>query len=240
MDTESEQSVTLTLPFPFGNEQVFRYQALEDIIEVLIRNPFRSFTVSQLRDLTDSGSKTTTNAIALLEQLGLVDVEPAGRSKQISLDRERVSIPDDPLFAIPQDDFRPPVRAVLERAPVAIPSFSALVLFGSVARGEADRRSDIDLWILVEETDDLLQARRAATELATDLSERRFHGEASERDRGDRYAFEVLVESVETAQNYDEELVDILTTGIVLEDSEALQRVKDAVLNGRQEARGDV
>nr|WP_274326211.1 nucleotidyltransferase domain-containing protein [Halosimplex aquaticum] len=24
-------------------------------------------------------------------------------------------------------------------------------MFGSVARGEADRRSDIDLWVLVEE-----------------------------------------------------------------------------------------
>jgi len=240
MNTESEQRVTLTVPFPFGDKQVFRYQALEDIIEVLIRNPFRSFTVSQLRDLTDSGSKTTTNAIALLEQLDLVDIEPVGRSKQVSLNRERASIPDNPLFAIPQDEFRPPVRAVLERAPEVIPSFSALVLFGSVARGEADRRSDIDLWVLVKDTDDLLQARRAATELAANLSDRRFHGRAGERERGDRYGFEVLVESVETAESHDEKLVDILATGIVLEDSEALQRVTDAVLNGRQAAPSDV
>jgi predicted nucleotidyltransferase len=240
MNTQSEQSVTLTVPFPFGEEQVFRYRALEDIVEVLVRNPFRSFTVSQLRNLTDSGSKTTTNAVALLEQLDLVDIEKTGRSKQVSLARNRVSIPDDPLFAIPQDEFRPPVRTFLDRVPEAIPSFAGLVLFGSVARGEADRRSDIDLWVLVEETDSLLQARRAATDLAADLSERRFHSGASERDRGDRYAFEVLVESVETAESHDEELVDILTTGIVLEDSEALQRVKDAVLDGQQEARSDV
>ncbi len=240
MNTQSEQSVTLTLPFPFGEEQVFRYRALEDIVEVLVRNPFRSFTVSQLRDLTDSGSKTTTNAVALLEQLDLVDIEQTGRSKQVSLAREHVSIPDNPLFAIPQDEFRSPVRAFLDRVTEAVPSCSAVVLFGSVARGEADRRSDIDLWVLVEDTDDLLQARRAATELAADLSERRFRGGASDPKSGDRYVFEVLVESVETAESHDEELVDILTRGIVLEDSEALQRVKDTVLDGRQEARSDV
>jgi hypothetical protein len=144
------------VPFPFGEEQVFQYRALEDIVEVLVRNPFRSFTVSQLRDLTDSGSKTMTNAVALLEQLDLVDIEQTGRSKQVSLAREHVSIPDGPLFAIPQDEFRPPVRAFLDRAQETIPSFSGLVLFGSVARGEAGRRSDIDLWVLVEETDSLL------------------------------------------------------------------------------------
>ena len=240
MDTQSEQSVTLTVPFPFGEEQVFRYQALEDIVEVLVRNPFRSFSVSQLRDLTNSGSKTTTNAVALLEQLALVDIEQTGRSKQVSLAREHVSIPDNPLFTIPQDEFRPPVRAFLDRVSEAVPSCSAVILFGSVARGEADRRSDIDLWILVEDTDDLLQARRAATELAANLSERRFQEGASDREGGDRYAFEVLVESVETAESHDEELVDILTTGIVLEESEALQRVKDAVLDGQRGVRSDV
>ncbi len=240
MDTQSVQSVTLTLPFPLGNQQVFRYQALEDILELLVRNPFRSFTVSQLRDLSDSGSKTTTNAVVLLEQLNLVDVESTGRSKLVSLNREQVSLPNDPLFTIPQDEFRPPVREFLDHASKDIPAFSGLVLFGSVARGEADRRSDIDLWILIEETDRLLSARRTATELATNLSERRFHNETRSQKSGDRYEFEVLVESVETAKNYTDELVDILTTGIVLEDSEDLQRVKDTVLDNRHEIQHDV
>jgi hypothetical protein len=48
----------------------------------------------------------------------------------------------------------------------------------------------------------------------------------------DTTAFEVLVESVETAESHDEELVAILTTGFVFEDSKLLQRVTDAVLDG--------
>lgn len=229
MDTKSEQSVGLHVPFPLGEEQVFRYEAMEDVLELLIRNPFREFTVRQLRKLTDNGSKTTTRAVDLLQQLGLVRVDESGRSRNVSLNREQVTIPDEPVFALPQDEFREPVRKFVERAREEVPSFSALVVFGSVARGEADRQSDIDIWILVDDEDDLLQARRTATDIAVDLGERRF-GEADER-----YEFEVLVESVESAMSHGEggDGIDgVLAEGVVIEDSDALGRVKDVVLGG--------
>lgn len=228
MDTLSEQTV-LHVPFPFGEKQVFRYQAMEDIIELVIRNPFREFTVRQLRDITDNGSKTTTHAVDLLQQLGLVRVDESGRSRDVCLNREQVTLPDEPLFALPQDEFREPVREFVERARTEVPSFSALVVFGSVARGEADRQSDIDTWILIDEDDDLLRARRTATDIAADLDERRFG------DSGDRYEFEVLVESVESAVSQgeaDDGIAEVLVEGIVIEDSEALERVKDVVLDG--------
>jgi len=74
MRTNSAQNTTIHLPFPFGEGRVFRYEALEDILQLLIQNPFRAFTVTQLRDLTNSGTKTTTNAVNLLEQVDLVAV----------------------------------------------------------------------------------------------------------------------------------------------------------------------
>ena len=40
MGTKSELSIGLHVPFPFGEEQVFRYRAMEDVLELLIRNPF--------------------------------------------------------------------------------------------------------------------------------------------------------------------------------------------------------
>ena len=229
MDTVSEQSIELHVLFPFGEEQVFRYGAMEDVLELLIRNPFREFAVRQLRDITDNGSKTTSRAVDLLQQLELVCVDESGRSKHVRLNRERVTTPDEPLFALPQDEFREPVRAFAERAREEVPSFSALVVFGSVARGEADRRSDVDVWILVDDNDDLLQARRAATDIAVDLGERRFG------DEGNRYGFEALVESVESAVSHGEAedgIDEVLAEGVVIEDSEALGRVKDVVLGG--------
>jgi predicted nucleotidyltransferase len=224
------------MPFPFGEEQVFRYKAIEDVLELLIRNPFREFTVRQLREITGNGSKTTTRAIDLLQQLQLVRVDESGRSRNVCLNRERATIPDEPLFALPQDEFREPVKEFTERARTAVPSLSALVVFGSVARGEADRQSDIDIWILIDDADDLLRARRTATDIAVDLSDTRF-GEA-----GDRYEFEVLVESVESALNHgkaDNEIDEILAEGIVIEDSESLERVKDVVLAGAEAAEVD-
>ncbi|WP_170938359.1 nucleotidyltransferase domain-containing protein [Halorubrum sp. Hd13] len=229
MDTESNQSVELHVPFPLGEEQVFRYEAMEDVLELLIRNPFREFTVRQLRGLTDNGSKTTTRAVDLLQQLGIVRVDESGRSRNVSLNREQVTIPDEPVFALPQDEFREPVREFAERAQEEVPSFSALVVFGSVARGEADRQSDIDIWMLVDNDDNLLQARRTATDIAVDLGEQRF-GEP-----GERYEFEVLVESVKSAVSHgekDDGIDDVLGEGIVIEDSDALERVKDVALGG--------
>jgi predicted nucleotidyltransferase len=217
------------MPFPFGEEQVFRYAAMEDVLELLIRNPFREFTVRQLRELTNNGSKTTTRAVDLLQQLELVRVDERGRSRRVRLNRERVAIPNEPFFALPQDEFREPVRAFAKRARAEVPSFSALVVFGSVARGEADRQSDIDVWILIDDNDALLPARRAATDIAVELSEERF-GEAS-----DRYEFEVLVESVTSAVSHgeaDDGIDEVLAEGIVIDDSDALERVKDVVLGG--------
>ncbi|MDR5674249.1 nucleotidyltransferase domain-containing protein [Halalkaliarchaeum sp. AArc-GB] len=233
MGTKSDQRVGLHISFPFGEEQVFRYVAMEDVLELLTCNPFREFTVRQLREITDNGSKTTTRAVDLLQGLGLVRVDESGRSRSVRLNRERVMIPEEPLFALPQDEFREPVREFVERARREVPSFSALLVFGSVARGEADRRSDIDVWLLVEDSDDILQARRTATDIAVDLGEKRF-GEP-----GDRYEFEVLVESVESAVSHgeaDDGIDEVLAEGIVIEDSDALERVKDVALGGADAA----
>ncbi|AQL42271.1 hypothetical protein BV210_05885 [Halorientalis sp. IM1011] len=227
MGTGGDQSVGLHLSFPFGEEQVFRYEAMEDVLELLIRNPFREFSVRQLRDITDNGSKTTSRAVDLLQQLALVRVDESGRSKRVRVNRERVMIPDEPLFTLPQDEFREPVRAFAERVRTEVPSFSALVVFGSVARGDADRRSDIDVWILIDNDDDLLQARRTATDIAVDLGEQRFG------DEGHRYEFEVLVESVASAASHgeaDDGIDEVLAEGVVIENSSALGRVKDVVL----------
>jgi len=234
MDTQSEEGATVTLPFPWGEEQVFRYRAMEDILELLIRNPFREFTVSELQSLTNNGSKTTTNAVNLLEDIELVTVDQDGRSKDVSLNRNRVTIPDDPLFAIPQDEFRRPIQEFLDWAESDVAALSAVVLFGSVARGEADRQSDIDLWLLVDDNDQLLKARREATQIGAELENKRFEQPTGTPDQqGDRYEFEVLVESTETALSHGEDIPEILTEGIVLRDSEELAEVKEAVLSNQ-------
>ncbi|WP_375142040.1 nucleotidyltransferase domain-containing protein [Natronoarchaeum rubrum] len=59
--------------------------------------------------------------------------------------------------------------------------------FGSVARGEADRASDIDVFVLVNDDNELVSARRTISDVKRDLKEQTF-------DR-QRYEFEPFVES---------------------------------------------
>ncbi len=93
-------------------------------------------------------------------------------------------------------------------------------MFGSVARGEADRKSDIDLFVLVE--GDRTVARRIVTGVAAELGEKRFDG--------DRYEFESYVESVESAQRAGTKLREIFREGITVHGGNEFQQVKKEVL----------
>jgi len=94
-----------------------------------------------------------------------------------------------------------------------------IVVFGSVARGEADRQSDIDLFVVVD--GDRTSARRAITDVVAELSERRFDG--------DRFDFEPYVESEESAKRAGEKLRDIFAEGITVYGDGRLQSIRKAV-----------
>lgn len=105
-----------------------------------------------------------------------------------------------------------------------IDNIAGILIFGSVARGEADRSSDIDCFVLV--TDKKATGQRIAHEVARDLEEQRF--------AGDRYQFQVLAESVESVINIGDRLREIFAEGIVLYDTEDLQMAKQEILTNGQ------
>ncbi len=105
-----------------------------------------------------------------------------------------------------------------------IEEIHGIVLFGSVARGDADRRSDIDCFVLVDGTQ--ATAQQTAHEITSELNEEAFDG--------DRYKFHVLVESVESAHRYGNRLREIFATGLTLKTSETLTQLKEEVLTNGQ------
>jgi predicted nucleotidyltransferase len=98
----------------------------------------------------------------------------------------------------------------------------AILLFGSVARGEADRASDIDIQVIVE--DDLLQSRRDIHEVRQEVENSKFGGE--------RYEFQVLVETVETAEQYGEDLQEIFSEAVTLYSTSQFEELRQVILNG--------
>lgn len=217
------QKSKVLLDFPFPDERVFRYEAMQSILHHLVNNPFEEFTQKELANITGADVSSVSRSIDLLEQLGVVTVD-AGSPSRIRIDQDHLE-QADPLFAIQQPAFRKPIRAFCSelddriRASDDIDTIVGIVLFGSVARGTADRRSDIDLLVILD--GDATYGRRICTQLARELEEEQFDGH--------RYEFEVLVETPASAKSHSENLVEIFDDGIVLQRTEQLSEVRDVV-----------
>jgi predicted nucleotidyltransferase len=140
----------------------------------------------------------------VLESNDLIIEEASGNRRLVRINRDRLSVPDDPILQIPQSEYHKPVNAAVDALTDAIDNVLGILLYGSVARGEADRRSDIDLWVLV--TEDRPAAQRAANTIALDLEEREFEG--------NRYAYDIDVEDASTVPVYTEDIREIVLSGI--------------------------
>jgi predicted nucleotidyltransferase len=215
----SDERSGVFLPLPLPEEQVFRYQAADDILELLYRNPHRDFTITQLRETTGHGGKSVDSAVKILKNLNLITKSKQGRSSLIQINQEQIEKPDDPLLEIPQKEFREPVKALLEQIQQTDVKTVGTILFGSVARGEADRASDIDIQVIV--VDNPLESRRTLQQVRQEVEDRKFEGH--------RYEIQLLVESTESAENYGEKLQEIFSEGITLYSTDRLDEVKEAV-----------
>lgn len=221
---EQKPGMTLTLPLPVPNDRLFRYAATSDVLSLLANNPHTQFSIRDIRRATDHSPSSVTETVDLLAETDLVHVTRAGNRKLVRINRDRLSKPDDPILRIPQSEFHDPVRVLVDRLRDAIDDVVGVLVFGSVARGVADRSSDVDCFVLV--TGEKATAQHVAHEVARDLETERFDG--------DRYQFQVLVESTRSVINVGERIREILADGIVLYETDHLRNAKDEVLtNGR-------
>ncbi|MCU4753145.1 nucleotidyltransferase domain-containing protein [Halobacteria archaeon AArc-curdl1] len=212
------ESTTFELEYPFPEERIFRYQAMQDVLSVVIDQPYSEFTISELATLIDGNQATVSKAVKLLSAVGVVKTQKVGRKQYVGINRDRLNKPD-PILSIPQSDFHEPIRAFLDRLADEVEQLVGVVLFGSVARGKADRASDIDVLIIVKE--DKTPARRAVQSIVRELQETKFNG--------NRYTFQPLVESVESARRIGERLREQFDDGITLVGSDQLTEVRKEV-----------
>ena len=213
-----KEPTTLALEYPFPDERVFRYQAMQDVLSRLIEEPYEEFTLGQLAEMVDGNQATVSKAVKLLKQLGTVQTRQEGRKQYVSVHRDRLTKPD-PVLSIPQSEFHKPIRAFVDRVQTEVGDLVGVLLFGSVARGMADRASDIDVLVFVQ--DDKTTARRTVQSIVSTLQQTKFVG--------DRYNFEVLVESIESAKRIGDRLRQQFDEGLVLVRSEQLSDIRREV-----------
>ena len=191
-----KESISIALQYPFPEDRVFRYQAMQDVLDVLIDQPYATYSMSELANLTGASQGTISKAVKLLSELDVIETVQDGRTQQVRINRERLTKPD-PILSIPQAEFHQPVRVFLQRLQDKLDELVGVVLFGSVARGEADRTSDIDLLVIVDE--DRTAARRTVQSVVSDLEDQRFDG--------NRYTYQPLVESTDSVQRIGDQLL---------------------------------
>ena len=197
---------------------------MDEIVQLASQNPTREFGNRELRSLTGYAGPSVTKSLNLLKELGFLCVRTEGNRTLYRINSDLVHDPKEPLLAIRQEEFRRPIVGLVERLTDELDSVVGILVFGSVARGVADRSSDIDCLVLVE--DDVVRARRVVQEVVNDLQQQRFDG--------DRYEFEVLVESIRTGSNRGEELRPIFQEGVTIHETKALDRVREAVFSPKR------
>lgn len=216
--SREDEGMYLRVPVPITGDGVFSHSATGPVLDLLIDNPGTAFTNRELRRLTGKGMGNVNGAVEALETLGVVAVDRDGRANQVSIEATKLHTPEDSISAIPQAEFHDPVRAVVDQLTERLDTDVGVVLFGSVARGEADRASDVDLFVVVE--DDRMAAQREAHAIEDEVASRRFSG--------DRYEFHIVVETRDSSVRRDG-MREILVEGLTLRDSPALAAVKEEV-----------
>ena len=217
-----EKGAQLLLDIPAANTDLFRSQTVHDILSFLTRYHTEEFSITELADAVEYSQPSVSKAVDVLAANDLVVDHRDGNTRLVQINSSRLSRPDDPILQIPQREFQTPVRTAVDQLLDGLDAVIGIVLYGSVARGEADRRSDIDLWVLVEE--DRMKSQRAANRVRQDLEDEEF-------DTG-RYAYEIDVEALPAVPNYVDELREILSDGLVVHDTDKFDTVQSMVFHG--------
>ncbi|TKX59725.1 MarR family transcriptional regulator [Halorubrum sp. ASP1] len=214
--------IQISIDLPLQDDRLLSGDATGDILLFLTRHHDESFSMTDLADAIGYTRPTITKTVDTLSRNDLVIEEHDGPRRLVQINRDRLTIPDHPFLGIPQSEFHAPVQDATDQLRTKLDDVLAVVLYGSVARGEADRRSDIDIWVLVRE--DRPSNQRQANHIRQSLEEDTFGG--------DRYAFDIDVESLQGIPTYAEELQEIIHDGIAVYQTDEFDTVRSMILHG--------
>lgn len=221
-DTHNTRSAgaTLSLSIPLSDPDLFKHKATSDVLLFLTNHRFSEFSLRELATQVGHSHQSVRRAVDVLSANDLVVAASESNRRLVQINRQRLSIPDDQILRIPQSEYQQPVKAAVTKLCEHISEVVAIILYGSVARGDADRRSDIDLWVLTRAG--RAESQREANAVARDLEEMRFDG--------DRYAYDIDVEAVQAIPAYTEDIREIIVSGIPVYTTSDFETVENLLL----------
>lgn len=219
-ETENYSGSSISLSIPLQDPDLFKHKATSDVLLFLSNHRFGGFSLREIADQIGHSHQSVRRAVNVLSSNGLVVDSSESNQRLVRINRRRLSVPDDPILRIPQAEYHKPVKAAVRELREEISGVVGIVLYGSVARGDADRRSDIDLWVLTRSG--RAESQREANAVARELEETEFDG--------DRYAYDIDVEAVQAIPTYTEDIREIVVSGIPVYETGDFETVENLLL----------
>lgn len=220
MNNTDSSGVSISLSIPLSDPDLFKHKATSDILLFLTNHRFSDFSLRELATQIGHSHQSVRRAVNVLSANDLVVESPESNQRLVQINRQHLSIPDDAILRIPQSEFHQPVKTAVTKLHENISDVVGIILYGSVARGDADRRSDIDLWVLTRSG--RAEGQRKANTIARDLEDTEFDG--------DRYAYDIDVEAVQAIPTYSEDIREIIVSGIPVYKTSDFETVENLIL----------
>jgi len=224
MGREAEEAgsegTSISLSIPPLDPDLFKHKATSDVLLFLTNHRFSEFSLRELAAHIGHSHQSVRRAVNVLSANALIIESSESNRRLVQINRQRLSIPDDPILRIPQSEYHQPVKTAVSKLRENLSDVVGILLYGSVARGEADRRSDIDLWVLTRSG--RAENQREANAIARDLEDMEFDG--------DRYAYDIDVEAVPAISAYTDDIREIIVSGIPVYKTNDFETVENLLL----------
>ena len=212
---------SLTSSSAFARRRIsIKHKVTSDILLFLSNHRFSDFSLRELATQVGHSHQSVRRAVNVLSSNALITESPESNRRFVQINRQRLAIPSDPILRIPQSEYHLAVNAAVTELRENVSDIVGIILYGSVARGDADRRSDIDLWVLTRS--ERAECQREANAVARNLEDRKFDG--------DRYAYDIDVETVQGIPAYTDGIREIIVSGIPVYKTSDFKTVENLLL----------
>lgn len=132
-------------------EELFRYGLIRDILLFIANNRAKEHTISCIAQSIGLQPNTGNlrKAVKVLIDAQLLLERKSGRGRFLRINPDVLLSPSDPFAQIPQVEYRNVSMKLVEKLK-NLKGVTKIILFGGVARGTADRLSDIDLLVVAK------------------------------------------------------------------------------------------
>ncbi len=128
------------------------------VLRTLVRYKGKIFTIRRLAQDAGASHPGVSETVDDLEKLGIVQIQPVGRSHQVSLNEKSYVLKKiiEPMFMAEKQTLDQ-VILILKKH-LSTKKIISAVVFGSVSRGQEKEDSDIDVFIISDDFDDAIAA----------------------------------------------------------------------------------